>query len=58
MTMPQGTITSRADLVERMNRPITENERYWIEVIRLASHDGDPAPTLARTQALRHIFTM
>ena len=56
--MTERTITSRADLVERINRPITENERYWIEVIRLASHDADPAPTLARTQALRQIFTV
>jgi hypothetical protein len=56
MTMPDLTITSRDDLLERMNRPITENERYWIEVIRLSSHDGDPAPTLARTQALRQVF--
>ncbi len=54
--MSHLTIASRADLVERMNRPITENERYWIEIIRLASHDGDPAPTLARTQALRQVF--
>lgn len=58
MTMSHLTIASRADLVERMNRPITENERYWIEVIRLASHDSDPAPTLARTQALRQVFRM
>jgi hypothetical protein len=56
--MHHPTITSRANLVERMNRPTTENERYWIEVIRLASHDGDPAPTLARTQALRQVFRM
>ena len=54
--MPDLTITSRDDLLERMNRPITENERYWIEVIRLASHDADPAPTVARTQALRQVF--
>ena len=54
--MPQGTITSRADLVERMNRPITENERYWIEVIRLSSDDRDPPPTLRQTQALRAVF--
>ncbi|WP_187968866.1 hypothetical protein [Aquibium microcysteis] len=54
--MPDLTITSLDGLVERINRPITENERYWIEVIRLASHDPDPAPTLARTQALRQVF--
>ncbi len=54
--MTERTITSRADLVERMHRPITENERYWIEVIRLASHDGDPPPTLRQTQALRAVF--
>jgi hypothetical protein len=55
--MTDGTITYRADLVERITRPITENERYWVEVIRLASGDRDPPPTLWRTQALRRIFT-
>jgi hypothetical protein len=38
-------------------RPLTPNEQFWIEVIRLASHDSDPAPTLAKVQALRRIFS-
>ena len=33
--------------------PITENERAWIDFIRLASGDSDPPPTLDRVQKLR-----
>lgn len=40
----------------RRDRPISQNELYWIDVIRLASRDADPAPTLAITQALRLVF--
>lgn len=36
--------------------PITDNERAWIEFIRLASYDTDPSPTLETVQALRQIF--
>lgn len=35
---------------------ITANERFWIEIIRLASNDSDPAPTLGRVQQMRRIF--
>lgn len=38
------------------DREITPNERFWLEVIRLASWDSDPAPTLERVQKLRLIF--
>lgn len=38
------------------DRNITPNERFWLEVIRLASLDSDPAPTLARVQELRRLF--
>lgn len=44
-------LTPRADL-----RPLTQNERFWLEVIRLASWDSDPAPTLELVQQLRRIF--
>ncbi|RUX32619.1 hypothetical protein EOA13_00485 [Mesorhizobium sp. M7A.F.Ca.US.011.01.1.1] len=37
-------------------REITSNERFWLETIRLASWDSDPAPTLDRVQKLRMIF--
>lgn len=37
-------------------RPLSLNERFWLEVIRLASWDTDPAPTLERVQKLRRIF--
>lgn len=37
-------------------RPLTQNERFWLETIRLASWDTDPAPTLERVQQLRRIF--
>ena len=36
--------------------PITKNERAWIEIIRLASWDADPKPTLARVQQVRRAF--
>ncbi|ESY82204.1 hypothetical protein X740_05400 [Mesorhizobium sp. LNHC221B00] len=35
---------------------MTSNERFWLEVIRLASWDSDPVPTLERVQNLRMIF--
>ncbi len=38
------------------HRPLSENERFWLEVIRLASYDRDPPPTLQRVQRLRQIF--
>lgn len=41
---------------EIRDREITPNERFWLEVIRLASWDSDPAPTLATVQKLRRIF--
>jgi hypothetical protein len=33
------------------------NERFWLEVIRMASNDTDPLPTLERTQQLRLLFS-
>ncbi|EHK53626.1 hypothetical protein [Allomesorhizobium alhagi] len=38
------------------DRPISANERLWIEVIRLATWDSDPPPTLKRVQQLRRVF--
>lgn len=35
---------------------LTENERAWVEFIRIIARDGDPAPTLARVQRLREIL--
>nr|WP_102107398.1 hypothetical protein [Kandeliimicrobium roseum] len=32
---------------------LTENERAWVGIFRLLTYDSDPAPTLARVQALR-----
>lgn len=37
-------------------RPLTPNERFWLEVIRLASWNSDPAPTLERVQQIRRIL--
>jgi hypothetical protein len=37
-------------------RPLSRNECFLLEVIRLASWDSDPAPTLERVQKLRRIF--
>jgi len=38
------------------DREVSVNERFWLEVIRLASKDSDPAPTLEKVQKLRLIF--
>ncbi|WP_442579107.1 hypothetical protein ACSBOB_26865 [Mesorhizobium sp. ASY16-5R] len=35
---------------------LTENERGWIEFIRLASRDTDPGPTLERVHLLKQMF--
>ena len=35
------------------NAPLTENERGWIEFLRLLTGDRDPPVTLAGVQALR-----
>ena len=35
---------------------VSDNELFWIEVIRQASRDSDPGPTLKRVQKLRAIF--
>jgi hypothetical protein len=36
---------------------LTENERAWLGFLRLITKDADPAPTLARVQALRSVFS-
>ncbi len=36
-------------------KDLTENERSWLEVLRMISLDRDPAPTLRRLQLLRRI---
>lgn len=36
---------------------LTRHEVGWIEFLRLASNDSDPAPTLARVQALQRILS-
>lgn len=46
----------RKRVLRRDLRPLTLNERFWLEVIRLSSWDTDPAPTLERVQKLRRIF--
>lgn len=38
------------------DRPISQNETAWIEFLRLASSDSDPAPTLRHVQAFRRLF--
>ena len=35
---------------------LSPHELFWIEVIRMASNDTDPVPTLERTQMLRMLF--
>lgn len=36
---------------------VSRNELFWLEVIRMASNDTDPLPTLERTQKLRLLFS-
>ena len=36
---------------------LTENERAWVGFLRLITQDTDPAPTLARVQALRCVLS-
>jgi hypothetical protein len=36
---------------------LTENERAWVGFLRLITQHNDPAPTLARVQALRCVFS-
>jgi hypothetical protein len=40
----------------RSSTVITRNEEFWVEVIREASRDSDPPPTLHRVHKLRAIF--
>jgi hypothetical protein len=46
-----GTFTCAGSGLE-----VTRNEAFWLEVIREASRDTDPSPTLRRVQKLRAIF--
>lgn len=47
---------------EKRQRPkwsealVTRNEEFWLEVIRAAARDTDPAPDLAKVRAIRRIF--
>ncbi|AWZ22318.1 hypothetical protein RTM1035_11335 [Roseovarius sp. TM1035] len=34
---------------------LTENERAWLEFLRMIALDSDPAPTLRRVQLLRRV---
>lgn len=36
-------------------KDLTENERSWLEFLRMISLESDPAPTLRRVQLLRRI---
>jgi len=36
--------------------PFSKNEVFWIEVIRQATSDADPAPTLSLVRNLRRVF--
>ncbi len=36
---------------------LTQNERAWIGFLRLISNDTDPAPTVAKVQGMRFLFS-
>ena len=38
------------------DRPISRNERAWIDFLRLVSCNCDPAPTLRYVQAIGRLF--
>lgn len=40
------------------DKPVTLNERFIIETIRLAAFDSDPSPTPAQCQQLTAIFRL
>lgn len=50
MRLP-SSLTHRLVLVD-------EHEAFWIDCLRVACPNGVPAPTLARAQALRRLFTL
>ena len=56
MTIAIDHIQSWQHMPRLHRRPLTQNEHFWLEVIRLSSWDSDPAPTLGRVQQLRRIF--
>jgi ribosomal protein S12 methylthiotransferase accessory factor YcaO len=35
---------------------LTDNEKAWVEIIRLLSQGSDPVPTLRSVQALRQVL--
>ena len=49
-------ITRKPDAYYVQPLDLTENERAWVEFIRLTSRDTDPGPTLERVQQLRKMF--
>lgn len=58
MTDTQEEVPIVFDRRRVAERPITPNEAEWINFIRLASGDTDPAPTLNRVQRLQQIFRL
>lgn len=54
--IPEASNESQQRILRLDLRPLTPNERFWLEVIRLSSWDSDPAPTLELVQQLRRIF--
>lgn len=50
------TASSQDRRPDPRERAFTDNERAWVEFIRLISHDTDPAPTLWQVQQLRQVI--
>jgi len=51
-----GKGASRLKLELRNNAQLTENEKAWIEFIRVISNGRDPGITVKRVQALRELL--
>lgn len=58
MTKLDHAIPAPAQPDPGRDKPITENERAWIDFIRLISMDSDPSPTLRRVQSLRSLLSL
>jgi len=54
MTTPQQELGRQR--LRPWEKNLTDNERAWIEFIRLISNDTDPAPTLLGVQKLRWVL--
>lgn len=56
MSYAHISIYHRRDPAQATRITISKNEEFWIQVIRQATRDSDPPPTLDRVRKLRALF--